>query len=219
MSTRTKIVLSIGAMCLVAVMSIAAVVAVFAARQQTIQSSINVSYTAKEVEAMVKANWYEGSGSAQPMKVGGSSSGDDSINFTAGGPSQTGALSPTKETIELSESNNYVVFEYIFENTGKEFIAKLSYADDGNSADENVNIYAGCSDNGTQKTTSNLATGDSDVKKLENKQSGDFLTFTVPNGKEGKQTWYAYVVIAINAIGDDAGFSGTFTWDLTSTGK
>ncbi len=215
MSTKTKIILSIGSVCLVAVVAVVAIVAVFAARNQTFESAINVSYIAREVECTVSANWYEGTTGPNKMQTADK---QDSITFKAG-PGTTGSLSPTKEQIDLTADANYVVFEYVFVNTGKTFTATLTYTDTDPVDTTGIQVYAGY--NATQLSPEAIKDGNDQVKSLENK-SGTILTFTMEDGKTDNKTMYAYVVVKVpeSALGSDASFSGKFVWNLeTAVGK
>ncbi len=224
MSTKHKILLSVGAVCLVAVIAVVAIVAVYAASKQQFTSEIHVSYTAHQILGSVKANWYEGSGEAQPMTTDGQTKGEgnDVIEFKAGptGPDETGELKPTKETIDLSETNKYVVFEYVFTNTGsKAYTAKLTYKDN-EPTDSNFDIYIKSDGAKLTTTTWNTTEQVQGATKYESDKDGVFIeSASVPENTEEGGPFYLYVIVSIpeDGLGTNSEFSGTFTWDLNAT--
>lgn len=210
MTTRNKILLSVGAVCLVAVIAVVAVVAVFAARTQTVNSTITVSYSARQVVGTVSANYYLGGNSqANAMKSGAKTE----LEFKAGETQRTDTLAPEGDIKldDLPEDKLYVVFEYKFTNTGnQDYTAKLTY----NGTATNVAVYVyNPEESGTLNTTTwTSATGT--LKTISGETTlFDSSEITVAK-TEGVENVYVIVNITSTNSGSDAEFKGTFNWTL-----
>ena len=111
---RPKKKLLITAMSLLSVLtlSVIAIVAIFAAMNNNIQTGLTIRYTAVDVSATVRANYIVGS-TRIPMVT---NSGEEEIVFKPDTESSDSFTPPESNEIELSTSTDYVVFEYIFTN-------------------------------------------------------------------------------------------------------
>ena len=123
--TKRKLVWVISSFCFVVAFVGITLALVFAAIQQTISTSISVSYVSKEVAGVVSATYKVKNGTEIAMENG---SGGTTLEFD-GTESTTegGNLSPKEERIELTSTNNSVVFKYSFTNTGSaDYVARVS---------------------------------------------------------------------------------------------
>lgn len=199
MKTKSKIALSLIVVIILTVLATVALVAVFAATRQEITSTIRVRYTAQEVSGEATARWKVGNEDWQPMTVGGEADGDTSLTFGLAA-NENASLSPTDKDIHLSVENNYIVFEYKFTNTGdNDFAIDLFYTDD-ETKDANISVFCLNSDDEIS----------SDYKDNIKTAYGDWTTTKITGGGEK----YVYILASILNIGKNAGYSGTFQFNL-----
>lgn len=217
MTTRNKILLSVGAVCLVAVIAVVAVVAVFAARSQTVNSPITVTYKSKQVIGKASAKYYLGdTTTGKDMKTGGSS-GETEITFAAGtAAAEPNTLQP-QENIDfttLAEDKLYVVFEYIFENQGNNpFSATLKVQ---SLAVVNANVYVHESPEAFEFASHVLGSDDSSDWHLEGDKATDYFT-NVEIQPQETHHFYVVVYVSPEKSGSDASYSGTFQWTLNGS--
>lgn len=111
-ATRKKIIIAFSSLAAVIVAAVVAVVAVFAARNVTINSGYTISYTALHVKATVSGTYQvQNSGSATALSPA-------TLSFT-GSEATDGTenvKSFTNVTVTLSETNQYVDFVYTIAN-------------------------------------------------------------------------------------------------------
>ena len=126
MSSRKKLVISLSVVAAVVVAAVIAVVAVLAATSQTVTSSIKVSYTAKEVDAVVSASYVSGTTVTGDLTATGEEGGAKTIAFDAAEDESEKALSWNK-AIEMDSEAKTIVFTFNFKNTGSAtYYAKLT---------------------------------------------------------------------------------------------
>lgn len=219
MTTRNKILLSVGAVCLVAVIAVVAVVAVFAARTQNVTSNITVKYTAQQVVGKVSAKYYVGAEDTQGSDMYKDGGSETEISFTAGQPQETGILAPKgNKEVDLSdiedETKIFVIFEYKFTNSGEQdYKVSLQFTKTNST---NVKVYA--YDQDGQDTVASWS-AEAHVEDLKEDGDNAFFSNTSVTKKVGQDTvHYFYIVVAIepDATGSDAEFSGSFAWTLTA---
>lgn len=122
MDSKKKMIIAISAFAMVILAAIVAVVAVLAAQQVTIKSSINVTYTSSEVAAKVTAHYQ--------VKGGEETAIGNTIEFdgTETGADATKDMNTSELKINsLTSENNYVDFIFTFTNEGQsEYTATLT---------------------------------------------------------------------------------------------
>lgn len=198
MGSKAKICLSIASIFIIAVIAAVVVVAVFAVGKQTVNSSINVTYTAVQVHGSAKAYVHLGD-SNMPMITDG---GDEEIIFNATDENTPKTLKPSEQTITLTDEIDFVVFEYILKNDEqKPYTATLTYQDTGD-ADTGIDVFVTTSSSMISRPTiDNVTTAVEDM-------GGTIVE------DEVKGELYVYVLFQLNGA-SEAGFSGRFTWTLS----
>ena len=123
MNAKRKMIIAISAFAMVVLATVVAVIAVLAAQNVTIQSSINVTYTSSEVAAKVTAKYQVANGTASNIGTGGYE-----FEGTESGANATQNLTTSALTINtLTSTNNYVDFIFTFTNEGSaEYTATLT---------------------------------------------------------------------------------------------
>ena len=121
-SSKKKLLTIVTSFCVAVAVVVASVAAIFAALSQTVTSNFVVTYSAQDVAATVKANYIVGTTTTPMLTENGR---EDKLVFTPT-TEETDALSPVGN-IQLNKTNNWVVFEYIFQN-------------DSNSIDSSVEL-------------------------------------------------------------------------------
>ena len=182
MKTKKKLLISVLLVAFVVISVVSIIAIVFAATQQTVKTTLNITYTAEDIDAKVSARMVYQTGTTEDM---------GSITFEAGNTTaQTGTLSPSGN-VELSKDEQYVVFEYTFQNTGdKDFVATFDYTDT-EDADKNMSFgYKGEADNYKENANAVLVLG------------GETKTYSVK--------------VSIENLARDAHLSGDMAWDMTS---
>ena len=195
MDSKKKVVVAIISLSIVVFAAIIGVVAVLAAREVTVKSTVNVQYEAN-------ANIY-GSISGS-YKVGASGSdvslGNVSFDeFTLDG--YEGALSGINNLkLEKGDDNNYITFTFVFENTSTqdEYVAKLAFIDDdvADGVDPIKNMALTAKVNGaTQTVGANL---------------NSLVAFTV----DASSTVTFTLQVKVDNVNLAAHFVGTILWSL-----
>lgn len=146
MDSKKKIVLRLTILAFVILAIIPAVVAVFAATQQTINTGVNVTYIAIDVDGSVEATYTIGTETTYLQRSDGSGT---KITFEAGEESNDVSLI-FPENLQLTSTNRSIVIRYMFTNTGGNVYTailglsgldvknmKLEYSLDGNIYVEN----------------------------------------------------------------------------------
>ena len=212
MSTKKKIWFSVGALCLVAVVAVVAIVAVYAATNQTVNSSINVTYRATNVVGTASANVIQYSESAFVKTAMEDGQSGTTLNFSRNDEGTAKTLSP-KDDIVLEDATNkdFVVFEYKFTNSSEsvKITAGLSYRD-GSSDDNNYKVFVHPSATELGVETNWTETINEDkTSSLTNLAEN----ITVPVSGE----YYVYVLVKIDNPDNDCVFTGSFAWSLQGT--
>ena len=140
MNTKKKLVVTFTIIALVFVATIVAFLAVFASMQQSIRTSLNINYSAKDIQGTVQATYSYGNKSGY-LKT---SSGDTVLRFNAEDDNQNGTLSfPADETIELTAKNNYLLLTYMFTNSGDALYTAFMNIDPSTYSSKNMTIEYG----------------------------------------------------------------------------
>lgn len=115
--SKKKLTITISAVCAVLLVAVIAAVAVFAALQTSATSSFKVTYTAQNVEATISGSYSKSGAEAVALKAGE----DTSIVFdgteTAKGDAPTNVKAFDAVNDITLKAADYVVFEYVIENT------------------------------------------------------------------------------------------------------
>ena len=120
-ATRKKVVVAFSSLAFVIVAAMVAVVAVFAARNVTVQSGYQISYTALHVKATVSGT-YQVENDASPTSLSPATlsfTGEEATNGTAN------VKSFTSVTATLTETNDSVDFVYTIANGDKNYVIKM----------------------------------------------------------------------------------------------
>lgn len=187
MKSKKKLIIALSSLCFVVVAAVVTVSVVLAAINQTVNTNIKVSYTAKEVAATVSAQYTWG-GATTDMTTDGTAEGEKTISFDGSETTETPkSLHPQVQEIVLenAEGKKSVTFTYTFTNDGDAtFYATVEFA---STANENVTVdYNG-------KTAPETVT----VVK------GTPVTYTI--------------TVSIDNVALNASFAGAFNWALTTT--
>ena len=181
---KRKLAISLITIAFVLISVVATVAIVFSLTQQTIKTNLNINYTARDVNATTSSKMVYADGTEQELGV---------IKFDADSGNQSNTLSPAGD-ITLTKSNNYIVFEYLFQNTGsKDFIAMIDYSDT-DALDKNM-IFTYQEDSLAETNTARA--------------------LLVASG----QTKTYKVKIAVEYLEKNASLSGEFNWVLDSNVK
>ena len=174
------------------------IIAISAASNQNVLSNISVSYEAEGVSTNVSARYYIGSDEGLDMTTTGKPDGETSLVFARGKETKSNTLNPQGDIL-LSFANNYVVFEYRFENQGMDFEAILKFT----GTAENISLYQA-------ESTTEPIQDYSEVSSLIN----DPKDFEVYSFIEEGATKYVYLKVEISQLQENATFEGNFVWDL-----
>lgn len=200
MSSKKKLVISLSVAAAVLVAAIIAIVAVFAATQQTVSSFITVRYTADPtISGSARASYSYGTTVVnKPMTVNGESTGSQTVVFDADDEQdQKGKLQPQEE-IALTGKIREVTFQYFFTNTGRDaYTATVSFAPD-NAQTENVKYFY------YSETEEDWVEITSDTTEAE-------LTITVAADAVDTSL---QVKVKVDNVAKDASFIGSINWDL-----
>ena len=194
MQTKTKLIVALSSLCSVLAIGIVMMGIAWAATTQTIQSTINITYTVSDVIVSVSANKYFSSNT--PTAFTGGTNG--TLTFSATDASSTGVLSTTDTA--LSSSNDYVIYEYVFTNGGSNALsASLAI---GSTTNLTTYVIAPTT---TRKTSIYTGFTPSDYTASSSISATNIA---------GGATAYAYVAMKVTDNSANASFSGTFTWTL-----
>jgi len=124
-STKKKVIISLSSVIAVLLIAACAFVAVFAARNATVNSAFNITYTANHVEATITGSYKIGA-SGTDTTITANDGAATSISFA--GTEETGSADATKSFdeitgIALTEEDDYVTFTYIITNNGSNAIS------------------------------------------------------------------------------------------------
>ena len=203
MGSNKKVAITSAVLILLIIITAASIIAIFAAAQQTVNSEVSVTYKSEYVSGTASAKYYVGEADIEgtAMRVNGEASGATSIEFNSRNANQNATLSPVEKEIKLSETDNFVVFEYYFTNTNSQndFMAILT------TSDSNV-----------KNMTITTATSDEKIEDFSTiKTSGyDISTLSLSKTISASSNGYVYVKVKISNLDNDADFKLNFNWYL-----
>ena len=138
MTTNKKLVVTVGVLAVALILALTGIIVVLVTANQRASSAVNVKYTASDVAVTLSATAYLGSNTYQFTKggvVGGETELVLSPTVTSGSLSQTSDIA----SFDLTKTNDYVVFEYVFQNKTGNIDVKIDQ--DGIPATkENINL-------------------------------------------------------------------------------
>ena len=198
MSTKSKIITSILSLALVVVAVIFSINNILAASQQNARATFVVSYTAVDVEANVSATYYTKNGGSVALANGASTT------LHLDRTTQTGSLSTT--TLNLSTTNDWVVFEYYIQNAAPSVPITVTLAD--SSTKDNVTVTYGYSATKKNSLQEKYNAATSALSGLSSQTLG------------ASSSIYCYILIKINSFSVNASYSSQegagLVWTLTS---
>lgn len=201
MSSKSKLFVSVAAIVLTILSAAIAIAIVYASKNVTIQSSVNIYYTASgDISGTLAGYFKHSKGGVMGYQ------GLGSVELEDG----SGALDTTAiMDLQLSDEEDYVMFRFDFTNTNTKYAytAQLIYEDNvtgGYSPDVNIDISYGVDENTTSGSKTNL-----DYK--DNKC--DLGEIIVDENTFTEQSYF--VKIKLESDNKDAEFSGSFIWQIT----
>ena len=127
MSSKKKMIIAISSFAMIILAAVVAVVAVMAAQNVTIKSSINVTYTSSEIAGKVTAS-YQVQGASSATSIGAIEYHGTEANGTS-----TSLNSSKLSITSLTSTNKYVDFIFTFTNEGsKDYTATLTLPTNSN---------------------------------------------------------------------------------------
>jgi len=210
-TSKKKLVVALSVIAVVVVAAIVSVVAVLAAPAQVVNSQVSVSYTVTDVSATVGARYAVANSAivdAGEITFTADNDGtvEGSLNFI-----DTDSETPIPENINLTSTNNYVVFEFKFTNNATlAFDATLSaipttvtnmvlsYAVKTEAvADfDTITDYTVFYDQVNETKVNNVA--------------------SVTDEVAGSGVSYIYIKAAIDDLNTGANLDGAFSWNLAA---
>ena len=200
MHTKTKWIAALASFCAVLVVAIVSMGIIWAASTQTVQTSINITYTVSDVVCDVSANKYFANNTAIPF-TGGT---NGTVSFAASDTTTTATLTTTDTT--LTSANQYVIYEYVFTNNG----ANTMTAALATGSTTNLDVYV------IAPTTTRLASGTTIYTTFDPSTTWTASNSIAATQIESGATAYAYVAMKITNDSANASFAGTFTWTLSN---
>jgi len=120
---KRKLLISVLVMMFILISVVATVAIIFAATQQTITTTLNMTYTAENIYGSVKGSYSLG-GVTENLTA---STGGTDLVFQ-GKPLQNGALSFPTEQLDMSSEASELILKYDFTNSGRRhYIATMSF--------------------------------------------------------------------------------------------
>ena len=189
MSTKKKLIVSISSLCVVVVLAIITLVAVFAAGNQRFESQVSVTYKATNVSATISGDYLRK---------------DDSRYTSMGAPieflptTETGTRSMGLNGLELNEVKNYAILRYTFTN---------------NSSSVRINVESRSSVTSSTNTAVTYAVSTTEITNFDTITKATLDDFTITYSG----TTYVYIKIKIADLSNDSSFNGSFGFDLSKT--
>ncbi len=197
MEKKKTLTIAMFSVCAAVIIGLIAAVAVLAAGSQTINSAINVTFTATSIDGTASATYTVGSTTTN-MKVGSVSGTETVVDFKAADEASSYNLVPGD--ITLTETNKTVTFVYNFTNRGEIAYNAVVKYNDTNATDTNCKIeYQNGSDwveLGTAGATVNVAGKASDAT--------------------ADTTGSLTIRVTVQNVAKSAELSGNFAWTLTA---
>ena len=190
MKAKRKLLISMLAIVFVLLAVVATVAIAFALTQQTITTTLNIGYVVEDIDGTASATYTIGGVTESLTAMKGNQVIGDTLVFHAGDTEDAGNLMFPEGQIPFSATNDNIVIQYTYSNTGaKHYIASMSF--DGNISADNMKVEY--SINGTDYSTNRYAV-------------------VVPANTANKSYW---IKISIENKAKSASFTGDFKWLLS----
>lgn len=154
MSTKKKILTAALSLAVIVVVAVVSVVITLAATQTSVSGSFSITYTALNVNGTVTGSYtVKGSDKANLTAVEGTNStaATNVLTFSTTGENE-GTGSFTIPAVTLTETNNEVVYEFVFTSTDSDYTVTL-----GAISGDNLTIEYSVSDDTSDHYQSTLA--------------------------------------------------------------
>lgn len=198
MNSKRKTIITMSIIAFVLVVAITALAIVFASAQQTIKTTIKITYKAEDIDGTAKGTYTIGGVTQNLTAVKGETVLGSTLVFRASNTEDAGNLLFPEESLSLTNKNDNIVIEYTYTNTGdKHFLATMSF--DAELKYNNMIIEYGIWDLSEQK-----------IKYSESRYA-----LVVPSG----ETLSYWIKISIKDKSKTANFSGDFNWLLEGCNK
>ena len=198
MRAKKKLIISMLAIIFVLLAVVATVAITFALTQQTIKTTLNISYTVEDIDGKASATYTVGGVTNPLTAMKGDTVLGNELVFTAADTEDAGNLEFPEDGLALSSTNDNVVIQYTYTNTGdKHFIASMSF--DSNIDYDNMKVEYGIWDFDS-----------SSIKYSEQRYA-----LVVPS-EESLSYW---IRISIDNKAKSASFTGDFKWLLAGCDK
>lgn len=183
-----KLMISLFSLCLVAIVGLLTTVIVLAAGTQNVKTTINVTYSATNIEGTASAQYKIKNGTAVNMTTDGTANGGKTVSFKANNKTDNYTLS-TMGNITLTADNNLVEFIYSFTSV----------------------------EGGSYKATLATTGFDKNNYTIQYKVSEGNYSDTLPVNVavNGTATTTITIKIEIKSSAIDVNASGSFVWTLT----
>ncbi len=189
MSTKKKLYMAIFSLCIMTIMALLTIASVFAAKNQSVSSQLDVSYHATNVAVTVRGDYLLKNDTSY-------TSMGANIEFS---PAEAYSVKTMKVNgIAMTEVKNYTVFKYTFKNN----------SDD---VGVNINLVSNVTNSSNITLTYYYATAEISNYNLISNNSFSQVTLNT------SQTLYIYVKVKVVDLSTDASFSGSFNFNLSKT--
>jgi len=189
MSSKKKLIVSMLVLAFVLLSIIATVAIAFALTQQTIKTTLNITYQAEDLDGTASATFTVGGVTESLTAEKNGQVIGDKLVFKASDTESAGNLMFPEDGLALTSENDNVVIQYTYSNTGsKHYIASMDF--DANIEKENMKVEY--SINGTDYSEQRYAV-------------------VVPAKTSNKNYW---IKISIIDKAENASFIGDFNWVL-----
>ena len=197
MQAKSKWIAALASFCAVMVVAIVSMGIIWAASSQTVQTSVNITYTVTgNVICDVSASRYTTSSNTKTDFTGGTAG---VISFNAADASDVGVLS-------------VVIFEYVISNKNASEAMNAALAT-GSATNLTFYVKAPSATQLTNPVSTFNASGWTTGNSI--------AATTIPIATEAAgvvtpTTYYAYVAVKVTDLNQAASFSGNFTWTLSA---
>ena len=188
MNTKKRLFISLIVVAIL-LLSIITTVIIFAAAQQTISTTLNITYKVEDIDGTASASYTIGGITEKLTAKKGTNVIGETLVFKAGDRENAGNLMFPKDALALTSQNDNVVIQYTYSNTGaKHYIASM----DLNANIKKDNMKVEYSINGTEYSEQPYAV-------------------VVPANTSNRSYW---IKISILDKAKSASFTGDFDWLL-----
>ena len=194
MQSKKRLIISLVVIGFVLTTVVASIVIAFAMSQQSILTTVNITYRAQNLDGAVRASYTVGGVTKKLTAMKAGKPQGENLIFKASDTQNAGTLEFPEDALNLTRENDNIVIQYTYSNTGdKHYIASMSF--DANLKYENMNVEY--SINGVDYSEHRYAV-------------------VVPANTDNKSYW---IKITIDDVAKPASFKGDFKWFLEGCNK